>query len=105
MLPLTRRVGGGMALDFVVGSRVEARGLTWAVVEIVPLGSKTLLRLRCAAGGLGGVEWQMLHPADTLVPVRRECRMEAPGPLAAWRAYHQALLLDQAHGAAELAWA
>jgi hypothetical protein len=36
-----------MGAEFVVGSRVSVRGLTWDVTEIVPLGAQTLLRLRC----------------------------------------------------------
>ena len=47
------------------GSRVSARGLAWDVMEVVPLGAQTLLRLRCAAGDMSGLEWELLHPAET----------------------------------------
>ena len=53
-----------MGEGFAVGSRVGARGLAWDVIEVAPLGAQTLLRLRCAAGDLGGLEWDILHPAE-----------------------------------------
>ncbi len=85
-------------MEFAVGDQVSARGLTWDVIEVVPLGAQTRLRLRCAAGDLGGLEWDILHPVETVVPVRTELRPDEPGRLSAWRLYHQACLLDQVLG-------
>ncbi len=84
-----------MQTVFAVGSQVGARGLAWDVIEVTPLGAQTLLRLRCTAGDLAGFEWELLHPVEQVEPLRAELRLEAPGPLAAWRLYHQACLLEQ----------
>ena len=67
------------------GSRVSARGLAWDVMEVVPLGAQTLLRLRCAAGDMSGLEWELLHPAEPVEMLRAELRREAPGSLTGWR--------------------
>ena len=83
---------------FGIGSRVSARGLAWNVIEVAPLGAQTLLRLRCAGGDLDGMEWELLHPAEQVELLRADLRPEAPGPLAAWRLYHQACLLEQILG-------
>jgi superfamily II DNA or RNA helicase len=83
---------------FAVGSQVGARGLTWDVIEVTPLGAQTRLRLRCTTGDLAGLEWDLLHPAEQVEPLRAELRPDAPGPLAAWRLYHQACLLEQILG-------
>ncbi len=88
--------------EFVVGSRVSARGLAWDVLEVAPLGAQTLLRLRCAGGDLGGLEWEILHPADPVELLRSELRPDVPGPPAAWRLYHQAYLLEQVLGPADM---
>lgn len=84
-----------MEAEFVSGSRVSARGLAWDVMEVVPLGAQTLLRLRCAAGDMSGLEWELLHPAESVEMLRAELRPEAPGSLTGWRLHHQACLLDQ----------
>ncbi len=80
------------------GSRVSARGLAWDVMEVVPLGAQTLLRLRCAAGDMSGLEWELLHPAEPVDMLRAELRPEAPGSLTGWRLHHQACVLDQVLG-------
>lgn len=87
-----------MGMEFVAGSRVSARGLTWDVQEVVQLGAQTLLRLRCAAGDLEGLEWDFLHPAEAVEPTRSELRPDQPGSLAGWRLHHQACLLQQVLG-------
>lgn len=84
-----------MQAEFCAGSRVGARGLVWDLVEALPLGEQTLLRLRCAEGDLVGLEWDVLHPAEQVEVLRAELRPDAPGPLAAWRLYHHACLLEQ----------
>ncbi len=91
-----------MGEGFAVGSRVSARGLVWDVIEITPLGAQTLLRLRCSGGDLGGLEWDILHPAEPIELLHSELRPGAPGPLAAWRLYHQACLLEQVLGPADI---
>ncbi|HEY2616780.1 MAG TPA: helicase-related protein [Acetobacteraceae bacterium] len=91
-----------MGEGFAVGSRVSARGLAWDVIEVAPLGAQTLLHLRCAGGDLNGLEWDILHPAEPVEPLRSELRPDAPGPLAAWRLYHQACLLEQVLGPADI---
>jgi superfamily II DNA or RNA helicase len=87
-----------MGKEFAVGSRVSTRGLTWDVLAVAPLGAQTLLRLRCTDGDLSGLEWDILHPAETVEMARSELRPDVPGPLAAWRLYHQACLLEQVLG-------
>ena len=91
-----------MGEEFAVGSRVSARGLAWDVFEVAPLGAQTLLRLRCAGGDLAGLEWDVLHPAEPVELLRSDLRPDAPGPLAAWRLLHQACLLEQVLGPADL---
>jgi superfamily II DNA or RNA helicase len=91
-----------MGEPFAAGDRVTARGLAWDVTEVVPLGAQTLLRLRCTTGDLAGLEWEILHPAEIVEPLRSDLRPGAPGPLPAWRLYHQACLLEQVLGPADI---
>ena len=91
--------------QLVAGCRVGARGLAWDVIEAAPLGAQTLLRLRCSGGDLAGLEWTVLHPAEAVELLRSELRPEAPGLLARWQLLHQAHLLDQVLGPADLMWA
>src|ERR1700744_1633891 len=91
-----------MGDEFAVGSRVSVRGLAWDVLEVTPLGAQTLLRLRCTDGDLVGLEWDILHPAEAVEMARLELRRDGPGPLAAWRLYHQACLLEQVLGPADM---
>ena len=87
---------------FGAGSRVSARGLEWDVIEVEPLGAQTLLHLRCIGGDLDGLRWNILHPAETVEPVRADLQTNQPGPLPAWVLYHQACLLQQVLGAGDL---
>ncbi len=87
-----------MGLEFTVGSQVSARGLAWDVTEIAPLGAQTILRLRCAAGDMAGLEWDVLHPMEPVELLRAELRPDSPASLAAWRLHNQACLLDQVLG-------
>ena len=66
------------------------------------MGAQTLLRLRCAGGDLAGLEWDILHPAEPVELLRSDLRPDAPGPLAAWRLHHQACLLEQVLGPADM---
>ncbi len=91
-----------MGMEITVGSRVSARGLAWDVTEITPLGAQTMLRLRCTAGDMIGFEWDILHPTEPVELLRAELRPEAPGSLAAWRLHHQACLLEQVLGPADM---
>ena len=91
-----------MGEPFAAGDRVKARGLAWDVTEVAPHGEQTLLRLRCVAGDLAGLEWEILHPAEPVEPLRSDLRPTAPGPLTAWRLYHQACLLEQVLGPGDI---
>src|SRR4051794_26426472 len=88
--------------EFVVGSRVSARGLAWDVTEIVALGAQTLLRLRCAAGDMAALEWDILHPMEPVELLRADLRPDVPASLSVWRLYHQACLLEQMPGPADM---
>ena len=79
--------------------RVLARGLTWDVLERENLGEQQRLRLRCVDDDLLGLEWDILHPQEPVVPFQDTLNPEQPGPLAAWRLFHQAAVLDQIPGA------
>jgi hypothetical protein len=87
-------------MELALGARVRARGLVWDVLETERLGAQQRLRLRCAAGDLSGLEWDLLRPADTVEPLNQPLRTESPGTLTAWRLYHMACLLDQLPGPA-----
>ncbi len=91
-----------MGEAFNVGSRVNARGLACDVIEVTPLGTQLLLRLRCVAGDLAGLEWSILHPTEAVTLLRSDLRPDAPGPLDRWRLQHQAHLLDQVLGPADV---
>jgi hypothetical protein len=82
------------------GTLVSARGLQWEVVFSQSAGEETLYRLRCQEGTLRGSERDFLSPFETLEPVSMELRPERAAPLADWRLFHQAFLLDQALGPA-----
>ncbi|WP_428487731.1 helicase-related protein [Rhodopila sp.] len=86
-------------MEISVGIKVAARGLEWDVMEVEPLGSRQRLRLACAAGDLQGLEWDVLHPPETVTVLRTDPRPEDAGPLDAWRRYHIACLLEQIPGA------
>ncbi len=81
------------------GTRVSVRGLLWDVVERQPLGAQDRLRLRCASDDLSGLEWDFLHPREAVQPVRAALDPEQPAPLASWRLFHEACLLEQVPGA------
>ncbi|HEY1936015.1 MAG TPA: helicase-related protein [Acetobacteraceae bacterium] len=85
-------------MDFAPGVRVSARGLAWEVIETERLGAQQLLRLRCDAGDLRGLEWELLHPNEKVDVLLADFRPESAGPLAAWRLHHIACLLDQVPG-------
>jgi hypothetical protein len=91
-----------MGEAFSVGSRVNARGLACDLIEVTPLGTQLLLRLRCVARDLAGVEWSILHPTEAVTLLRSDLRPDAPAPLDLWRLQHQAHLLDQVLGPADV---
>lgn len=84
--------------DFLPGTAVEARGLYWEVVESQPLGSQTRLRLRGSDGLFRGLEFDLLTPFETVLPLSQEFHPAKAGRLAEWLVYHQAFLLEQALG-------
>src|SRR5579863_1917466 len=91
-----------MDLAITVGSQVSARGLAWDVTETAPLGAQTMLHLRCAAGDMADLELDILHPLEPVELLRTELRPDVPSSLAAWRLHHQACLLDQVLGPADM---
>jgi superfamily II DNA or RNA helicase len=86
-------------MEISVGSKVAARGLEWDVMEVEPLGPQQRVRLACAGGDLQGLEWDVLVPAEAVTILQTDPRPEDAGPLADWRRYHTAWLLDQIPGA------
>ena len=89
-------------MQLTTGTRVLARGLTWDVLERENLGGQERLRLRCVADDLRGLEWDLLCPQESVQLLRDELNPEQPGPLAAWRLFHQACLLEDIPGPATL---
>ena len=83
--------------SFLPGTEVHARGLPWIVVDARPQGEQTLLRLR-GQGGFAGFEFDILTPFEAVEPVSHTFDPTRAGPLANWRVYHQAFLLEQALG-------
>jgi ERCC4-related helicase len=86
-------------MEVSVGIKVAARGLQWHVTEVESLGPQQRVRLACSAGDLAGLEWDILHPAETLSILRTDPSPDEAGPLDAWRRYHIARLLEQIPGA------
>ncbi|HYZ24489.1 MAG TPA: helicase-related protein, partial [Rhodopila sp.] len=85
-------------MELSVGIKVAARGLEWDVTEVEPLGAQHRVRLRCQAGDLAGLEWDVLHPLEPLQPLRTTPDPTDVVPLADWRRYHTARLLEQIPG-------
>ncbi|WP_428489730.1 helicase-related protein [Rhodopila sp.] len=85
-------------MELSVGIKVTVRGLEWDVTEILPLGSQKLVRLTCRGGDLAGLEWDVLHPAEPIAVTQIDPRPEEAGPLADWRRFHLARLLEQIPG-------
>ena len=67
------------------GTRLRARGLTWDILAVEACGPQTRLRARCASGDLAGLEWDLLHPWETIEPLRTDLRPDSPAPAAAPR--------------------
>ena len=85
-------------LDLLPGTEVHARGLRWEVVSSQSLGPQTLFRLRGLENAVLGHELDVLHPFETIEPIRHDLRPERAAPLVNWLVYHQAFLLEQALG-------
>ncbi|MGE0417913.1 MAG: helicase-related protein, partial [Acetobacteraceae bacterium] len=85
-------------MQVTAGIKVRARGLLWDVVAADPCGPEQRLHLRCAGGDLAGLEWDILHPLETVEVAHLDLRPDAAAPLAAWRLHHIAALLDQDPG-------
>lgn len=84
------------------GTKVLARGLLWEVVHTEPAGEQSRFRLRCSQGDLRGLELDLLHPFEDVVPVSSELEPRKAGRLKAWLLYHRAFLLEQALGLSAL---
>jgi superfamily II DNA or RNA helicase len=85
-------------MDFSVGIKVRARGLTWTVLAADPAGPHQRLRLRCIEGDMDGLEWDILDPTEPIEIQSDTFRPRVPASLEAWRLFHIAALLDQAPG-------
>jgi superfamily II DNA or RNA helicase len=86
-------------MEISVGIKVMARGLPWEVLEVQPLGVQQRVRVACLGGDLQGLEWDLLHPAETVTPLNDDPGPTDAGTPAEWRRYHTAWLLDQVPGA------
>ncbi|MFO1025471.1 MAG: helicase-related protein, partial [Acetobacteraceae bacterium] len=86
-------------MEISPGIKVMARGLPWEVLEVDDLGEQQRLHLLCTDGDLQGLEWDLLHPAEAVTLLHDAPSPADFGPLALWRRYHQAWLLDQIPGA------
>jgi len=84
------------------GTQVEARGLPWEVVHAETAGEQSRLRLRCLQGDLQGMEIDLLHPFEPVLPVAVDFDPARAGRLRQWRLYHDAFLLEQALGPSAL---
>jgi superfamily II DNA or RNA helicase len=84
--------------EILPGTEVVARGLRWELVFTQSLGNQVLHRLRGMEGAFAGQELDLLSPFEEITPISRDLRPESPAPLANWRVYHQAFLLEQALG-------
>jgi hypothetical protein len=82
---------------FLPGTEVIARGLKWEVVEALPMGEQTRVRLR-GTGRFGGFEVDVLTPFEPIEPLIHDLDPEHAGQLPNWIVYHQAFLLEQALG-------
>lgn len=85
-------------MELSVGIKVAVRGLEWDVTEVLPLGPQQLVRLACCGGDLAELEWEVLYPAETIAVMHSDPRPEDAGPLADWRRFHIARLLEQIPG-------
>lgn len=80
------------------GTQVRARNLHWEVVHCEPAGEQQRFRLRCLQGDLRGLEFDLLHPFEDIVPVSTDLDPKRAGRLKQWLLYHDAFLLEQALG-------
>ncbi|MBM4080935.1 MAG: DEAD/DEAH box helicase, partial [Planctomycetes bacterium] len=80
------------------GTEVQARGLRWEVVSSQRLGEQILYRLRGLEDAARGEEMDLLSPFEAVVPIQANLRPEQATTLRNWLVYHQAFLLEQAHG-------
>jgi superfamily II DNA or RNA helicase len=85
-------------MELSVGIKVTARGLAWEVIDVEALGDQRRVRLCCLNGDLAGLEWDMLHPAEALTLLQDDLRPDIVEPLADWRRFHTARLLEQIPG-------
>jgi hypothetical protein len=68
-----------MHSEFASGMSVRARGLSWEVIDCDPAGEQTRVRLRCLEGELRGLELDLLHPVESIEPLRRPLNPTTPG--------------------------
>jgi len=82
----------------IPGTQVLARGLQWEIVDVEAAGEQQRFRLRCLLGDLRGMEFDFLHPLETITPISTELDPTRAGRLKQWILYHEAFLLEQALG-------
>src|ERR1700761_4895702 len=86
-------------MEVSVGIKVAARGLAWDVTDVEALGDQLRVRLCCLGGDLAGLEWDILHPAEPLALLQDDPDPLLVEPLADWRRFHTARMLEQIPGA------
>jgi len=84
--------------QIIPGMEVIARDLRWEILHSENMGEQTRFRLRGLESAILGHEIDILHPFETIDPLRKEIQPEKAAPLMNWLVYHQAFLLEQAFG-------
>jgi len=74
-------------LELLPGTEVHARGLRWEVVASEALGPQTLYRLRGLEHAVLGRELDLLHPFESIEPIRQDLRPDRAAPLTNWLVY------------------
>lgn len=86
-------------MHFMPGTRLLCRGLAWDVISAEASGTQTRVHLRCARGDLAGLEWDALHPWETLEPLGTALRVDQPSSLDQWWLHQVVHLRMRDHGA------
>jgi superfamily II DNA or RNA helicase len=80
------------------GNRVRARGLIWDVLEVDHADAGARIGLRCVAGDMAGLEWEVYAPPERLDVVDATFDPRRPVALSTWRTMHQAHILSALSG-------
>jgi Type III restriction enzyme, res subunit/Helicase conserved C-terminal domain len=82
-------------MDVRPGVRVQARGLTWDVVEVDRAADRDCLSLRCVEGDMAGLSWDIYVPPEQVALVDTALDPRSPVPLELWRLMHRSHDLNQ----------